>query len=140
MNLENISNKRQYLYFLDFFLLIGYFLYLHFKYYPPSRSPLWNPPIPFKLLLLLWGCSPTHMPTPAFLYCHSSTLGYRTPSGLHMWPEPWVPPYEHFGWWSSSQDLCDLACWHCSSTHEAENTLSSFSHFSNSSIRYPVLI
>jgi hypothetical protein len=40
----------------------GYFLHLHFKYYPLSRSPppFQRPPIPSSLPLLLCGCSSTH--------------------------------------------------------------------------------
>jgi hypothetical protein len=42
------------------FSFLRYFIYLHFKYYPLSRFPPRNPPIPYPLLLLLWGCAPTH--------------------------------------------------------------------------------
>jgi hypothetical protein len=45
--------------------IIGYFICLHFKFYPLSRFPFCIPPIPFPLTLLLWGGSPTHPPTPA---------------------------------------------------------------------------
>ena len=47
-----------------FYLLkIGYFIYLHFKYCPPSWFPFCKFHIPFRIPLLLWGCSPTHPPT-----------------------------------------------------------------------------
>jgi hypothetical protein len=35
------------------FFLIGYFIYLYFKYYPLSQFPFLNPPIPSPLTLLL---------------------------------------------------------------------------------------
>ena len=55
----------------SFLFLIGYFLYLHFKCYPPSQFP----PIPSSLLLLLWGCSPTHPPSSSLSW-HSPTVGH----------------------------------------------------------------
>ena len=44
--------------FLSF--LIGYFIYLHFKCYPPSQFSLHKPPIPrpLPLPLPLWWCFP----------------------------------------------------------------------------------
>jgi hypothetical protein len=45
---------------------IRYFLYLHYKCFFISRSPLQKPPIPYHLPLLLWGCSLNHLPTPVF--------------------------------------------------------------------------
>jgi hypothetical protein len=53
-------------YFLFFFsFLIGYFLYLHFKMFPHFQvSPVEPPSLP--ALPPLWGCSPTHLPTPLF--------------------------------------------------------------------------
>ena len=36
----------------------GYFLYLHFKCYPLSRSPLWKPPISSPLPCLCEGVAP----------------------------------------------------------------------------------
>jgi hypothetical protein len=65
-------------------------------------------------LPLLWWCSSTHLPTPASPSWHSPTLGHWAFIGprasplidvqpghplLHMWIEPWVPPYILFGWW-----------------------------------------
>jgi hypothetical protein len=76
---------------------IGYFLYLHFKCFPLSRSPLWKLPSHPK--------SPTHPPTPILLSWHSPTLRHQTPSGPraspptdvqqghslpHMWPASWA--------------------------------------------------
>ena len=38
---------------------IGYFLYLHFKCFPLSRSALWKPPMASSSCLPLWRCSQT---------------------------------------------------------------------------------
>ena len=35
--------------FLNFYFFLGYFIYLHFKCYTPSQSPLCKPSIPFLL-------------------------------------------------------------------------------------------
>jgi hypothetical protein len=108
------------------FSFIGYFLYLHFNCYPLSQFPLWKPPIPSPLILILWGCSPTHPPTPASQPSHSPTLGHRAFTGprtssptdvqqghplLHMWLELWVPPCVLFGWWFSRWDLGGGGVW-----------------------------
>jgi hypothetical protein len=57
------------------FLIIRYFLYLHFKCYPLSWFSLWKHLIAFHLPLL------TNLPTPASWPCHSSTLGHRAFTG-----------------------------------------------------------
>jgi hypothetical protein len=62
------------------FLIIRYFLYLHFKCYPLSWFSLWKHPIAFHLPLL------TNLPTPAFWPCHSSTLGHRAFTGPRAFP------------------------------------------------------
>jgi hypothetical protein len=46
--------------------VFGYFLYLHFKCFPLSRSPLQKPLIPSALPLPLWGSSPIY-PLPSSL-------------------------------------------------------------------------
>ena len=101
-------------------IFIIYFIYLHFKCFPLSRSPHRIPHNPSPHLLLLWGCSPTHPPATSFLPWHSPTLGHWAPSGPrasspidvqrnhplpHMWLEPWVLPCVFFGWWSSPWEL-----------------------------------
>jgi hypothetical protein len=61
-------------FFFKFFLkniFIRYFLYLHFKCYPPSWFPLRKPPIPSPLPLH------THQPTPASWPWHSHTQEHR---------------------------------------------------------------
>jgi hypothetical protein len=64
------------------FIFIRYFLYLHCKCYPLSWFPLWKPPIPSILPLLLWRCSSTHPPTPASLpSLNSATLEHWTFTG-----------------------------------------------------------
>jgi hypothetical protein len=58
--------------------LIGYFLYLHFKWYPLSQCSL-NPgnPIPIPPPPASMKVFPTHPPTPASPPWHSPTLGHR---------------------------------------------------------------
>jgi hypothetical protein len=106
------------IHFCFLFVCIGCSLYLWFKCFPLSRSPLQKPPILFPLPLPLWRCSATHPPTPIFAYWHSSTLWHWTPSDPrtspptndqqghplpHMRPEPYRSL--HFGWYSSPWDL-----------------------------------
>jgi hypothetical protein len=100
--------------FIIIIIIIRYFLYLHFKCYPPSWFPLWKPPIPFPLPLL------TNPPTSASWSWHSTMLGHWTFTGprasppidgwqvhplLHMQLEPWVPPCVFFVWWFSPWEL-----------------------------------
>jgi hypothetical protein len=100
--------------FQSFCFWIGYFLYLHFKCFPLSRSPLQTSPPP--LPCLYEGPPPWHFPT----------LGHRTPLGPraspptdvqqghllpHRWPAPWVAPCVFIGWWFSPRELqWGLAC------------------------------
>ena len=94
---------------LLFFCFVGLF----FIYISNVISPLPQPSIPFPLLLLLWGCVLTHLPTPTSLPLHSPTLGHQAFMGprasspvdarqghhplLHIWQEPWVPQCVLFG-------------------------------------------
>jgi hypothetical protein len=107
-----------------YIFFIGYFLHLHFKCFPLSRSPLQKPPYaipspPASMRVLYYP--PT---TPIFPPWHSPTLGHQTPSDPrafpltdvqrghplpHMRPEPWVLPCVFFGWWSSTWEL--LGVW-----------------------------
>ena len=102
-------------------LFIGYFIRLHFKYYslhyPLSQFALYKPhPLLLLLLLLLWGCSPNHPPTPTSPPWHPPTLGHWAFTGprasppidaqqghplLHMQLEPCVL----LGWWFSPWEL-----------------------------------
>jgi hypothetical protein len=99
---------------------IGYFIYWHFKCYPPSQLPLHKPPIPSPLPLPLWGCSSTCPPTPASWPWHSPRPGhpaFTEPRAspiidvqqghllLIMHLEPWVPPCTLFCWWLSPWEL-----------------------------------
>jgi len=61
-NLNNMIKRKCIVYI--FFILIGYFIYLHFKCYPNSQFPLHKPLFP-PPSLPFWGCSPTCLPTPA---------------------------------------------------------------------------
>jgi hypothetical protein len=65
-------------------LFSGYFLYLHFKCFPLSRSPLLKPPTPSPSPASL--CSLTHPPNPIFPPWHSPPLGHRAPSGPRASP------------------------------------------------------
>jgi hypothetical protein len=58
---------------------------------------------------------------------------------LYMQLEPWVPPCIFFGWWSSSQELQGSGLLTLLLHPRAANPLSSFSPFSNSSIREPMI-
>jgi len=84
--------------FYAIYIFLGYFIYLHFKCYPPYRLPL---------PLLLWGCSHSHSPTTTSTPWPSPTLGHRAFTGLRAflpidarqchplllkWLESWVPP------------------------------------------------
>ena len=89
----------------------------------PFQVSTQKPLIPSPLLLHLWGCSLTQLPTPVFLPWHSPILGHPTPSGsrtspptdvqqgpplVNMFPEPWVSPCLHFGGWYSPQKLQEV--------------------------------
>jgi hypothetical protein len=82
---------------------IGYFIYLHFKYYPSCQFPLCKPPILFPLFLC--RCSPTHPPTPSSSLPQAFTGPRSSPPTdaqqgrplPHMQLEPWVPPCVLFG-------------------------------------------
>lgn len=86
-------------------------IYLHFKCYPFSRSPLWNPQFHPFIPLPLWGCSPTHPLTDAFLPWCSTTLGYWTHSGPRAVPPtdvPTRPSSSTYVAWAMSHSLCTL--------------------------------
>ena len=78
-------NFYLFFFFFCFCFWIGYFLYLHFKYFPLSRSPLWNPKTPSPPHLPLWGCSSTHPPThshPPTLAPNNGVLNILRPKSL----------------------------------------------------------
>jgi hypothetical protein len=116
---------------------IGYFLYLHFKCYLLSRSPFWKPPIPS----LLHTPSHSHLSTLAFPNTGSSNSLRPKGSSSHMCEQCHRSLHVcFFGWWSSPQELQKgLASLHCYSPHGASIPLSSFSPFSNFSIRDSML-
>ena len=77
-------------------------------------------PYPYSYPLLLWGCSPTNLPTPTSLPYHSPMVGHQAFTGpstspppdarqdyplLHMRLKPWVTPCVLFGWWFSLWEL-----------------------------------
>jgi hypothetical protein len=78
--------------FLLFCLFIEYFLYLHFKYFPLSSSPLQKPSAPSPLPLPLWRCSPTNPPThsslPALAFAYTGALNTLRPKILSSY---WCP-------------------------------------------------
>jgi hypothetical protein len=131
------------------FFFIGYFVYLHFKFYPLSQFTLQKPTVPSFLSLLLWGCSPTNQPTPASPPWHSFTLGYQTftePRAssliyaqqghplLHTCLELWVTTCVLFSWWFSLWELYGSGWLIWLFLLWIANPFSSFTNFSNSSI------
>jgi hypothetical protein len=116
-------------------------------------------PYPYSYPLLLWGCSPTNLPTPTSLPYHSPMVGHQAFTGpstspppdarqdyplLHMRLKPWVTPCVLFGWWYSPFELWgwgwgSLLGWYCCSSYEIANPFSIFSPFPNSSIGVPML-
>jgi hypothetical protein len=103
-----------------FVFFIGYFLHLHFKYYPLSHfpAPLQKPP---SYLLFPWfydaAPPPTHSCLPTLTFPYPGASSFHRTKGLfsHCCPirpscatyavEPWVPPCVLFGWWFSSWEL-----------------------------------
>jgi hypothetical protein len=99
--------------YLCFYLLIfiGYFLYLHFKCFLLSRSPLQKPSLPFPLPASMGTSPPTH-PLP------SSCPGIPLPWGIRL--EHLLPLMSNkasikgssmdifFGWWSSHWELLEV--------------------------------
>ena len=76
----------------------------------PLETPYLILPLPTSMRMV------PHRLTPATPPWHSSTLGHQAfreqrasppivmwqgQPLLHMWLEPWVPPWIHFGWWFS---------------------------------------
>jgi hypothetical protein len=122
--------------FIAFFFLVLFFTYISNVF--PFPGLLFKNPLSHPVFIRVFPHPPTHPPTPAFMPWHSSTLGHRTSSGpraslptdvQQSHHPPWVAHCIFFGWWSSSGQLILLQI------HGAVNPLSSFSPFSNSSIR-----
>lgn len=68
-------------YLIIIIIIIGYLIYLHFKCYPPSHLPLYQPPIPSSLLTLslcryecLYPFTHSHLTPPASPYAGASSL------------------------------------------------------------------
>lgn len=62
---------------------IGYFLYLHFKCFPLSRSLLQKPPTPSSFPFLYEGAPPsTHSCSPALAFPYTGALNTLRPKGL----------------------------------------------------------
>ena len=94
-------------YFFSFLLLAILFIYISNVNPLPGFKCIPFPRFPSPLPLLLWGCSPTHPPTPTSLPWYSPTLRHQAFTGpraspptyvqkghplLHMQLELWVPP------------------------------------------------
>jgi hypothetical protein len=89
-------------YLIFFFSFIGYFLYLHFKCYPLSRSPLQNPqshpPSPCRSESTLHPPTHSHPPALGFSYTGASISLRPKGHSSHLCPirpffatnEPWV--------------------------------------------------
>jgi hypothetical protein len=106
-----------------FFILLLDILFIYISNVITFPSPPFQKKKPTHLSLiplLLWGCSPTHQPTPASPPCHSLTLGHWAFTGsrtsslidaqqgqslLHMWLKPWIPQCLLYGWWFSPWKL-----------------------------------
>jgi hypothetical protein len=104
---------------LIFPFIISYFLYLHFKYYPPFLVP----PPRNPLLHALSPCfyervpPPTHSCLPTLAFPYTGALSFIGPRAsppidaqqghplLHMQLEPWVSPCVLFSWWFSPWEL-----------------------------------
>jgi hypothetical protein len=139
--------------FLFFYWILSLFTFQMCS--PFQVSPLETPysivPPPASMSVTPHPITPVFPPWHFSALRHGTLLGARTapPTDvqqghplLHMQPEPWVPPYVLFGWWSSPRQALGregLACWHCYSPHGTAIPLSSFSFFYNSSIRDPTL-
>jgi len=97
-------------------IFIGYFIYLHFKYYPSFPVfPLENP-LAHSLSSCFYESTPppTH---PLLPHCpgipYTGALNLQEPRAspfidpwqayplLHVWLEPWFPPCVLGGWWLS---------------------------------------
>jgi hypothetical protein len=61
LNFERVSNIFSFMY-IYFSLFIIYFIYLLFKYYPPTQFPLHKPPSPFPSPCLYEGFPPPAHP------------------------------------------------------------------------------
>jgi hypothetical protein len=117
---------------------------------PPQKCPISSPPS-----LLLWGCYPTHSPTPASLPSHSPTLGHQAFTGPRASPpidawqghpllnirlESWVLPCVLLCWWFNPWELRGLVGWYCCSSYGVTNPFSSLGTFSSSFIGDPVFL
>ena len=141
-----------YLFFLLFpIFYIGYFIYLHFKCYPPFQLPLHKAPVSMRVL----PHQPTHSCLSALAFPYLGSL-HRTKGLPSQWcqinqssatylagamiPTP-PPPCVLFGsWFSPWEFLGGLVGWYCCSSSGVANPFNSFSPFSNSSVGYPMLI
>jgi hypothetical protein len=56
------------------FIIMRYFLYLHFKCYPLFWFPLWKLPILSPLSLLLWRCSLIFSHLPVLVYAYTEAF------------------------------------------------------------------
>jgi hypothetical protein len=110
---------------------IVYFLYLHFKWYPLSMSPLWKPPIPSPIPLPIWGCS--SLPALVFPYTGASnthrTKGHSS-HGCPISPSTDTHAARAMGpskcsLWLVVQSLGAPGClarWQCCSPHKLQPT------------------
>lgn len=108
------KKEKKQRYYIDSFLLdilhfIGYFIYLHLRYFHLSQFPLQNSLSHPLFPLLLWGCSLTH---PLLPHHPSIPLAWGIKTS-----QDWAhPPPRHF-------DKAIL-CFICSCSHESLNVYS----------------
>ena len=123
------------------FSFVGYFLYFIWNVIPFPGFPFRKLPIPCSLSLLLWGCSPTHPPTPASWPWHSPPLRHEAfrdqgpflPLMSNKAILCYISRWSHGSWLVVYflGAMCGggaLVGWYCSS-YRAANPFSSFSHF-----------
>ena len=132
---------------ISFGLFFDIFNWL-FSLFTFQRLSLFSFPWDSHAILLLWGHSPNHKPTPTFPPWHFPTLEHQAFTGpraypsidaqqghhlLHIQLEPWVPPCVLFGWWFSPWELWGggphwlillFSLWGCKPTPSAPSVLS----------------
>jgi hypothetical protein len=146
-----VQRDSSFIWFFFFFLLWRIFLFFFlmnflldiFFIYISNVNLLSHPPNPSSLLLLLWECPSTHLPTPTsppsvplHWGIYRAFIGPRTSPLQRMQLEPCVL----LCWWLSPWELLGgLVGWYWYSSYGVAIPFNFFSPFSNSSIGDPML-